>query len=190
MEQKPNHRSSPLALAVIATVIVSSLAIAAAAIGLVPGARWTGGGTEMLGMEGTPPSRAEAAAGRAPSQVASCATCGVVESVRALEIRGEGSGAGAVAGGVVGGVVGNQFGHGSGRTAMTVLGAAGGALAGHEVEKAARSRTVHRVTVRMDDGSYRTFSQSVPARIGDRVRVADGALVPTDTPRIATPAQR
>jgi len=95
-------------------------------------------------------------------------------------MRGEGSGVGAVAGGVVGGVIGNQFGHGTGRTAATVLGAAGGALAGHEVEKNVRTRTAYRVTVRMDDGSYRTFSQTAPARLGERVRVADGTLVSVD----------
>ena len=37
---------------------------------------------------------------------------------------------GTIAGGVAGGVVGNQFGGGNGKTALTVLGAVGGALAG------------------------------------------------------------
>lgn len=40
---------------------------------------------------------------------------------------------GTVAGGVVGAVVGNQFGGGTGRTVLTGVGAAGGALAGHEL---------------------------------------------------------
>lgn len=40
---------------------------------------------------------------------------------------------GTVAGGVAGAVVGNQFGDGRGRTLMTGVGAAGGALAGKEL---------------------------------------------------------
>jgi uncharacterized protein YcfJ len=36
---------------------------------------------------------------------------------------------------MVGGLVGNQFGHGNGRSAMTLAGAAGGAYAGHAIEK-------------------------------------------------------
>jgi len=41
-------------------------------------------------------------------------------------------------------------------------------------------RTSYRVTVRMTDGSYRTLAQSTPPTvvIGDRVRIADGAVIP------------
>ena len=101
----------------------------------------------------------------------SCAQCGVVESVQAVERKGEGSGVGAVAGGVVGGVLGNQVGGGNGRAAMTVIGAVGGGLAGHEIEKRARSVTVYRVKVRMDDGSLRTIEQSQSIAAGQKVRV-------------------
>lgn len=40
------------------------------------------------------------------------------------------------------------------------------------------ARTAWRVTVRMEDGSYRTLSQSGPPAFkpGDRVRLSDGAL--------------
>jgi outer membrane lipoprotein SlyB len=40
-------------------------------------------------------------------------------------------------------------------------------------------RTAYRVTVRMEDGSYRTLSQPRPPafKAGDRVRVVDGAVV-------------
>ena len=37
---------------------------------------------------------------------AACASCGVVESVRAIEVKGQGSGVGAVAGGLTGALVG------------------------------------------------------------------------------------
>lgn len=107
-----------------------------------------------------------------------CASCGVVESVRAVEVEGSGSGLGAVAGGVTGGLVGNQMGNGNGRTAMTLLGAVGGAFAGNAIEKNVRKETTYRITVRMDDGSYRTVSQShVPAvAVGDKVKVVNGTV--------------
>ena len=105
-----------------------------------------------------------------------CADCGVVESVRAVKRKGEGSGVGAVAGGVLGAAVGNQFGKGNGRSAMTVLGAVGGGLAGHEVEKQVKSTTVQQVTVRMDDGSTRTIEQSTAPAVGQRVQVQGKTL--------------
>jgi outer membrane lipoprotein SlyB len=109
-----------------------------------------------------------------PSPV--CKNCGVVESVQAVKVKGEGSGVGAVAGGVLGGVLGNQVGGGSGKTAMTVLGAAGGAYAGHQVEKNVNSTTVYSVQLRMDDGSVRTLQLSVPPSVGAKVRVEGSTL--------------
>ncbi len=40
-------------------------------------------------------------------------------------------------------------------------------------------RTVYRITVRMDDGSYRTLSQAPPpsVAVGEAVRITDGAIV-------------
>jgi len=48
-----------------------------------------------------------------------------------------------------------------------------------EVERAEGKRMMYRVTVRMDDGSYRTLSQSAPSSVavGERVRIVDGAVV-------------
>jgi outer membrane lipoprotein SlyB len=102
-----------------------------------------------------------------------CANCGTVESVSAMEQEGQGTGLGAVAGGVVGGLLGNQFGSGKGKTAMTVLGAVGGGVAGHQVEKKARGETAHTVRVRMRDGSVSTFQQAQPFAVGTQV-VVDG----------------
>lgn len=112
----------------------------------------------------------------APVPAPVCKNCGVVESVQAVKVKGEGSGVGAVAGGVLGGVLGNQVGGGSGKTAMTVLGAAGGAYAGHQVEKNVNSTTVYSVRLRMDDGSVRTLQQSVPPAVGAKVRVEGSTL--------------
>jgi outer membrane lipoprotein SlyB len=105
-----------------------------------------------------------------------CASCGIVESVNAVQEKGEGSGVGAVAGGVLGGVVGHQVGGGNGKTAMTVLGAIGGGLAGHEVEKRVRSETRYDIRVRMEDGSSRVFHQAQSIAVGTRVVAEGGAL--------------
>jgi outer membrane lipoprotein SlyB len=42
-----------------------------------------------------------------------------------------------------------------------------------------REQTVHRVTIRMDDGSYRTISQPVEPgySVGEKVRIIDGSVV-------------
>jgi len=112
----------------------------------------------------------------ATQPAAVCATCGVVEGVREVTQKGQGTGLGAVAGGVLGGAVGNKMGHGNGRAAMTVLGAIGGGLAGNEIEKRARSETVYDVRVRMDDGSVRTLQQKTAPTPGTRVTVEGNTL--------------
>ena len=110
--------------------------------------------------------------------VAAAANVGTVESVREIAQPGEGTGLGAIAGGVLGGVIGNQFGGGSGKKILTVAGAAGGAYAGHQVEKQVRGTKRWEVTVRMDSGTLRTLSsESEPVwRAGDRVRLVNGRL--------------
>jgi outer membrane lipoprotein SlyB len=105
-----------------------------------------------------------------------CTNCGVIESVRSFQRKGEGSGVGAVAGGVIGGALGNQVGKGSGRAAMTVLGAVGGGMAGHEIEKRTKSETLYEVRVRMDDGSLRTVTQKTQPTPGSRVVVEGESL--------------
>ena len=105
-----------------------------------------------------------------------CSTCGVIEAVTPFEKKGEGTGLGAVAGGVLGGVVGNQVGGGNGRKAMTVLGAVGGGMAGHEIEKRQRATTLYAVKVRMEDGSLRSVTQSTAPTVGQKVTL-DGAEI-------------
>jgi len=113
------------------------------------------------------------------SAPASCRDCGVVESINAVEVKGEGSGAGAIGGAVVGGILGHQVGSGRGRTAATVVGAGAGAYAGNEIEKNAKKSTRYQVRVRMNDGSYRTFHENAqPAlAIGQKVRVTEQGIV-------------
>ncbi|MDR5732334.1 glycine zipper 2TM domain-containing protein [Caballeronia sp. LZ025] len=113
-----------------------------------------------------------------PPKAAYCSTCGTVESISAVRREGHGTGIGAVGGAVAGGVVGNQFGRGGGRTAMTLLGALGGGLAGNSVEKHIRSETDYSVRVRMENGKtrYFTYKQQPPFAQGQHVRVRNGVL--------------
>ncbi|MCG1039665.1 MULTISPECIES: glycine zipper 2TM domain-containing protein [Burkholderiaceae] len=114
----------------------------------------------------------------APPRAAACASCGTVESVVPVRREGHSTGLGAVGGAVAGGVIGNQFGGGGGRTAMTLLGALGGGLAGNSVEKHMRSETDYRVHVRMQNGKLRYFTYRQPPSFqpGERVQIENGAL--------------
>jgi outer membrane lipoprotein SlyB len=126
---------------------------------------------------GTPASTTSASPSVSGSGVVS--GYGVVQSIDMVPREKAGIGLGSVAGAVVGGVLGNQVGQGRGNTAATIAGAAGGALAGRQLEQNTRSSQVYRVTLRMDDGSIQTLLQETApnVRIGDRVRVANGAIV-------------
>jgi outer membrane lipoprotein SlyB len=116
------------------------------------------------------------APGTAAPPSASCITCGVVESIRYVEKKGEGSGVGAIAGGVLGGVLGHQVGSGRGNTAATIVGAGAGAYAGNEVEKNAKKKSYYVVAVRLDNGRMRTITQGARpgVREGDRVKIVGG----------------
>lgn len=176
-----------LLIAGIAVIILSMLGIAAMA-GLLPQAqsqsreeRVAGGKEGKSAANPSANAMAKSAGSKTapPAAVAArCADCGIVDSVRAVEVKGEGSGLGVVAGGVLGGVLGNQVGGGRGRTAMTVVGAGAGAYAGNEVEKNMKKKVRYEIRVRMDDNSYRTFHSAQPdVGVGQRVKVRDGVLV-------------
>jgi outer membrane lipoprotein SlyB len=129
-----------------------------------------------------PPAQAQPApqyAQQPSPQPAYCSTCGTVVAISAVHQEGHGTGIGAVGGAVAGGVVGNQFGAGGGRTAMTLLGALGGGLAGNSVEKHIRSTTSYSVRVHMDNGKtrYFTYHEAPPFQQGEHVRIENGALV-------------
>jgi outer membrane lipoprotein SlyB len=107
-----------------------------------------------------------------------CHHCGVVQSVQKVErtekpkgIAGTPVTPGMAVGGVVGGLLGNQIGSGSGRGAATVLGAAGGAYAGHQVERHNHRYTAYVMNIRMDDGTHRTIEQATPIARGSHVVV-------------------
>lgn len=105
---------------------------------------------------------------------------GVVQSMDLVQQESKsGVGAGAIVGAVVGGVLGNQVGKGDGKTAATVLGAAGGAYAGNEIQKRnqqPQQPDTVRLQVRLNDGAYVTVTQDTTGdiRVGDRVVVQNG----------------
>jgi outer membrane lipoprotein SlyB len=114
----------------------------------------------------------------AESNARLCATCGRVSSVKTEQRKGKASGVGAVGGAVAGGVLGHQMGGGSGKTLTTVGGAAAGALLGNELEKQTKKHTVWITTVKMKDGSHKTFeSEANPGlKLGDVVTVENGQM--------------
>jgi outer membrane lipoprotein SlyB len=110
------------------------------------------------------------------TRAAICTTCGTVQAVQEVKEKGQGTGVGAIGGAVIGGLLGNQVGGGNGKKAMTVIGAVGGGLAGHEAEKHVRATVAYDVQVRMEDGSVRTIRRSEPVAPGTRVFVEGGQL--------------
>jgi outer membrane lipoprotein SlyB len=124
-----------------------------------------------------------AGAGFAPRPRASaqlCANCGVIEAINEIQVEGKGSFLGILAGGVAGGLLGSQIGSGRGTTVAQIAGAAGGALAGNEVEKRMKKTQHYEVVVRLENGGTQTISYPAQPsmRVGDRVRVENGTLVP------------
>ncbi|CAB1368228.1 glycine zipper 2TM domain-containing protein [Denitratisoma oestradiolicum] len=156
-----------LIVAAICVTLFSLLGIATMT-GHLPGA--------LAGINETSP----AAQSAAKLAAAPCADCGVAESIRAITVKGSGSGTGAVIGGIAGAVLGNTMGRGNGRTAMTLIGGGAGAYAGNEIEKNSNRHMVWQTRVRMEDGSVRTFStHSQPEfGVGAKVRVMGGQVVP------------
>lgn len=193
--QTPANKSlHPLIWVAGIALILFSAAGISAFMGWIPTSMANPAGTAALGPQSTntvapapeklhtehvrhtaPMQLADGSSGRARNR---CDECGVVETVRVVETKGEGSGLGAVGGGVVGGLLGNQVGSGRGKDAMTVVGVVGGAMAGNEVEKRSKSTRSYAITVRLDDGSSRTINEAnAPQwRAGDRVKVVNGTI--------------
>lgn len=126
-----------------------------------------------------PVAQAPVAPVAAPPVPPVCSHCGVIQDIREITQPGEATGLGAVAGGVIGGLLGSQIGGGTGKKLATVAGVAGGAYAGHQIEKSQRKTTRYEVIVRMNDGSLRTVMMDsvVGWQVGERVRVENGLLV-------------
>jgi hypothetical protein len=142
-------RTHPILLAAGVAVLLFSLLGAAALTGLMPAGNSNPGEFGALAQK---TAAATFAAHPSPRIAAApCANCGVIESVRAPEVKRRGRESGA---------------------------AAGGAVAGHEVERHLSRHTVWYVVVRLEDGGVRTLSQRTPPphAVGDRVRIVGGAV--------------
>ena len=134
---------------------------------------------------GTPPppppyAQAPAAPVATPKPVAQPSNLATVQAVREVKDAGQSTALGPIAGGIAGAVLGHQVGQGRGSQIATVLGAAGGAVAGNAIEKQARGTTHWEVDVRRDDGSTQTVRSDVAPSYqpGQRVRLIDGKLQP------------
>src|SRR5204863_4176606 len=114
----------------------------------------------------------------APKPVVKPGRFGTVAAVREVEVKGDPKGVGAVGGGLAGAVIGHNI--GDHNKIVTVLGAAGGALLGNQIEKQARKSKEWEMTVRYDDGSTQSFqSKEQPFwHQGERVRFYEGKLQP------------
>jgi outer membrane lipoprotein SlyB len=111
--------------------------------------------------------------------VVSCGHCGRVTAVNVITVKPDHpSFMGALAGGVLGGVLGHQVGGGTGRDLATIAGALGGAYAGNRVGTNMNTKQVIRVSVRLDNGTTRTFDYAADPglKTGMRVKVQDNAL--------------
>ena len=172
-----------MVIAAIAVTLFSLLGIATMT-GLLPQAHSAAdsAGNNMANRQETlAMSAADVPAGRHAGAIAPppCSSCGTVESINLVESKGQGSGIGAVVGGVAGALLGNTMGQGNGRTAMTLVGAGGGAYAGNEIEKNTHKTSSYRIRVRLENGGLRTVYQRNPpaVAVGDRVKVVNGAVI-------------
>lgn len=109
-----------------------------------------------------------------------CATCGVVEAINVVEVKGQGTYLGKIAGGIAGALIGSQIGSGKGTTVAEVAGAVGGVVAGNEIERRMKATKHYEVVVRLDNGGTQTYSYpAAPAfAVGARVRSENGVLAP------------
>ncbi|RXZ32482.1 glycine zipper 2TM domain-containing protein [Oxalobacteraceae bacterium CAVE-383] len=194
METVTKNRIHPLIASAAVAIILVCMVGVAAITGLLPGSRSANtpprtaessqlssadkAAAERDAEKSAPPASPPLlAAAATPAKPEICENCGEVEGIRAIKHPKKTSGIGMVGGAVVGGLLGNQIGSGNGRILGTVAGAAGGGYAGNEIEKHTQTTTTYEVVVRMENGRVREFPQSSSNwRVGDRVRVVNGAL--------------
>lgn len=126
-----------------------------------------------------PPAASQQAQTESQPAARASHTAGQVTGVQVVEAEKPTSGLGALGGAVVGGLVGNQIGHGNGRILGTVAGAAAGGFGGNYAEKKLNTNKSYRVSVKMDDGTRRTFTYQNPpgVEVGQRVHMERGVLV-------------
>ena len=179
MSTQINKSPSPLMWVAAISIILFSIVGIAAFMGWIPST------IGNPGDKAAPSSQSGVKARTAPTNVAgntrskaTCAECGVVQSLREIAQPGDGGAIGIIGGAVVGGLLGNQIGAGRGNDVATVAGAVGGAVAGNEIQKRVDTTKRYEIAVRFEDGSSRVFTETNQTawRAGDRVKVVNGAL--------------
>lgn len=102
---------------------------------------------------------------------APCHDCAVVEAIRVVEVPSGPAHIGAIAGGIAGAVFGDRIGKEHARHVTRVLGALGGALVGHQIERAARTR--YDASLRLPNGALRVrrYDAPPPFRVGETIRL-------------------
>jgi len=168
--QAISNRIHPLVAGASVAVIVAAGVAVAAITGHLPGSKAETAPTQVVTHAAKPVHK----------PVALCKDCGTIVAVKEVDVAGKGTGVGAAAGGVGGAVIGHQI--GENRTG-TAIGAVVGAVAGHQIERQARAHKRYDITVKMNDGTTRNFSDESGAQIalksGDKVRIEhDGSLKP------------
>ena len=107
-----------------------------------------------------------------------CDTCGTVQSVAREKRKGHGGVLGMAGGAVAGGLLGNQIGGGTGKTVATVGGAVAGGVVGNEIQKKMTSKKVYVTSVKMKDGSVKSFEQEAqPVWVAGNVVKVDGTTL-------------
>jgi outer membrane lipoprotein SlyB len=162
--QLGSTRISPLVVAIAASAAIASLIGLGALTGVATNER--------------SPLRDEVPLPRVepkPGQQGACALCGTIESIRTVEVLDQVGATASTAdsrNGAEAGAVGAS-------AATSVLDTLSSVVTGNAAENNVRKRLVYRVTLRMDDGSFRAISLSSPPSfaVGDKVRVVEGRLV-------------
>ena len=107
-----------------------------------------------------------------------CDTCGTVQTVQQEKRKGNGGVLGVAGGAVAGGLLGNQVGKGTGNTVATVGGAVAGGVIGNEIQKKMTSKKVWVTSVKMKDGTVKTFEQEAqPGWAAGNVVKVDGVTL-------------
>lgn len=168
MEAATNHQSGSMRIRSLVVAAAASMTVAALiALSVVTGA---------LPSKRAPTADEDLSKAELKSTLpGACALCGVIESVRTVEVLDEGSATVEAADSR-----GRTNTNNAGASASTsVLDTLTEVVSGSAPERDVRKRLVYRVTLRMDDGSFRAISLSSPPAfaVGDRVRVVEGRLV-------------
>ena len=168
MEAVSNHQSGStrirsLVVAAAVSMAVGALVALSAVTGVLPGKR-AATADETL-------SKGDLKS----SLPGACALCGTIESIRTVEVLDQAS----ASSGAANSGNGAEAGAAGTSAAASVLDTLSSVVTGNAAEKNVRKRLVYRVTLRMDDGSFRAISLSGPPAfaVGDKVRVVEGRLV-------------